>query len=99
MRELALVMPEGSWLQTTEASVFGDDRRAAAAAGRRVGGRGHGPSATLVGCTPNQSDVATMMKRLQQLYRVEDVELNESSREQSAARSPSRTAGRSTSLT
>jgi len=32
----------------------------------------------LIGCTPHQSDVARMMVRLKQLYRVEDVQLNES---------------------
>jgi len=33
----------------------------------------------LVGCTPDQDDVASMMVRLRQLYRVDEVLLNESS--------------------
>jgi hypothetical protein len=36
------------------------------------------PAANLVGCTPGQDDVARMMVRLRQLYRVSEVELNES---------------------
>ena len=32
----------------------------------------------LVGCTPDQSDVARMMVRMRQLHRVSDVELNQS---------------------
>ena len=32
-----------------------------------------------MGCTPEQTDTATLMVRLGQLYRVSDVELNESS--------------------
>jgi Tfp pilus assembly protein PilN len=82
MREVSLLMPEGSWLQTTEASVSGDptattttptatDPTAVAAS----------PAATFVGCTPRQSDVARMMVRLRQMHRVADVELNESTRE------------------
>jgi hypothetical protein len=82
MREVSLLMPQGSWLQTTEASVSGDptattttptatDPLAAPAS----------PAATFVGCTPRQSDVAGMMVRLRQMHRVADVELNESTRE------------------
>src|SRR6185503_966719 len=36
------------------------------------------PASNLIGCTPHQSDVADMMVRLKQLYRAEDVTLNES---------------------
>lgn len=80
MRELALVMPEGSWLQDTEASVYGDDASSSGPADSSALAS-MSPSATLVGCTPEQSDVATMMKRLEQLYRVSEVSLNESARE------------------
>jgi Tfp pilus assembly protein PilN len=80
MRELALVMPEGSWLQDTEASVYGDDASSSGPADSSALAS-MSPSATLVGCTPEQSDVATMMKRLEQLYRVSQVSLNESARE------------------
>jgi Tfp pilus assembly protein PilN len=82
MRELALVMPEGSWLQDTQASVFGDGDSAAGAAPATASTVPTvNPSATLVGCTPKQTDVATMMKRLEQLHRVSEVSLNESVRE------------------
>ena len=40
------------------------------------------PEANLVGCTPRQSEVARMMVRLEQMYRVTDVALNESTQEQ-----------------
>jgi Tfp pilus assembly protein PilN len=80
MRELSRVMPSGSWLQTTDASVTGDVAGAEAAtpvAGTTVAAPE--PKANLVGCTPDQSDVARMMVRMRQLHRVSDVELNQSS--------------------
>lgn len=79
MRELSRIMPSGSWLQTTNASATGvDDATAAPAAGTGVP---LGPNAQLVGCTPKQSDVARMMVRMRRMYRVTEVELNESVRE------------------
>jgi Tfp pilus assembly protein PilN len=83
MRELALVMPEGSWLQDTDASVYGDDDSSGGPADSSEA-KAMNPSATLVGCTPKQTEVATMMKRLEQLHRVTEVSLNESAREPSA---------------
>jgi len=85
MRELSLVMPKGSWLQSTDASVSGElDAGAATTTGTTTttSAAAAGPSATLVGCTPHQSDVARMMVRLGQAYRVTDVLLNESAQEQ-----------------
>jgi Tfp pilus assembly protein PilN len=83
MRELSRIMPEGSWLQSTDASVTGEtgsgDEAAAAPA---PGTTSSAPSANLVGCTPDQEDVADMMVRMRQMHRVEDVGLNESTREQ-----------------
>ena len=85
MRELSRVMPSGSWLQTTDASVTGE------VAGAEGGTPAPGtvvvpqPKVNLVGCTPDQSDVAGMMVRLRQLHRVSDVELNQSSTELGAA--------------
>ena len=38
MREVSMIMPEGSWLVTTQASVLGDPDAAAAAAGSTAGG-------------------------------------------------------------
>jgi Tfp pilus assembly protein PilN len=81
MRELSKVMPAGSWLQAADASVTG------AAAGEAATPSATGvaapvqPTAGLVGCTPNQSDVARIMVRLRQLHRVEDVQLRTSARE------------------
>jgi Tfp pilus assembly protein PilN len=87
MRELSHIMPDGSWLQSADASVTGESTTggstvsgpttpAAAAVPQ--------PAATLIGCTPGQDDVARMMVRLGQLYRVEDVKLNESTKGQAA---------------
>jgi Tfp pilus assembly protein PilN len=84
MRELSRVMPSGSWLQTTDASVTGEVAGAEAStpvAGAVVAPQ---PKVNLVGCTPDQSDVAGMMVRLRQLHRVSDVELNQSSTQLSA---------------
>jgi hypothetical protein len=80
MRELSRVMPEGSWLQSTDASVTGEvgGETATSTPGVAVAVT---PKANLVGCTPDQSDVARMMVRMRQLHRVSDVELNESTAE------------------
>ena len=80
MRELSRVMPEGSWLQSTDASVSGaiDGESTTTSTGTPVAPM---PKANLVGCTPDQSDVARMMVRMRQIYRVTDVELNQSSTE------------------
>jgi Tfp pilus assembly protein PilN len=81
MRELARIMPGGSWLQSADASVTGQ----ATSGGSTPSGPTTPattavpqPAATLIGCTPSQDDVARMMVRLGQLHRVEDVKLNES---------------------
>ena len=80
MRELAHIMPEGSWLQSADASVTGDPATAGAStpSGPTPAPTAAQPAATLIGCTPGQDDVAGMMVRLGQLYRVDDVQLNES---------------------
>jgi hypothetical protein len=84
MREVSRVMPAGSWLQTTDASVLGDEAAVVtAAADPNLAPTG--PEATFVGCTPRQSEVAKILVRLRSMYRVADVELNESLREQSVA--------------
>jgi Tfp pilus assembly protein PilN len=86
LRELSRVMPAGSWLQSADASVSGDpsaEGTPAAAPALAPTGVPASPSANLVGCTPAQSDVARMMVRLAQLHRVEDVELNQSVKEDS----------------
>jgi Tfp pilus assembly protein PilN len=81
MRELSRVIPSGSWVQTTDASVTGTVAGAEATTPAAVPGATAPvpqPKANLVGCTPDQSDAAQMMVRLRQLHRVSDVELNES---------------------
>jgi Tfp pilus assembly protein PilN len=83
MRELSRVMPKGSWLQTTQASVTGDP--AAAASPTPVVTAPTGPQATFVGCTPKQSEVAKILVRLRSMHRVTDVELNQSLREQAVS--------------
>jgi Tfp pilus assembly protein PilN len=84
VRELSRVMPSDSWLQSTDASVTGEVAGAEAATSATGVAVAPQPKANLVGCTPDQSDVAQLMVRLRQLHRVEDVELNQSSRELSA---------------
>ena len=79
MRELARIMPERSWIQTADASVAGDPSNTGAASAAAATGTAVEPTANLVGCTPGQSDTASMMVRLRNLYRVSDVKLNESS--------------------
>jgi Tfp pilus assembly protein PilN len=76
MRELARVMPAGSWLQTADASMTGDPAATGTGAPATAS-----PSANLVGCTPDQSDTAQLIVRLRQLHRVEDVEIGSSTQE------------------
>jgi Tfp pilus assembly protein PilN len=75
IRELSLIMPEGSWLRTTDASVLGEDSDTPTA------GAAHNPTATFVGCTRKQSEVATLMVRMRHLHRATDVKLNQSAQE------------------
>jgi hypothetical protein len=77
-RELSLIMPEGSWLQSADASVTGSTNGSGTPPSSSTSGATNSPAATLIGCTPHQSDVARMMVRMQQMYRVEDVQLNDS---------------------
>lgn len=78
MRELSLIMPEGSWLRTTSASVLGEDSPSGETP---TAGAGLSPTATFVGCTRKQSEVATLMVRMQHLHRATDVKLNQSAQE------------------
>jgi Tfp pilus assembly protein PilN len=82
MRELSRVMPSGSWLQTTDASVTGNVASAESTSSTSTTTAVvPQPKANLVGCTPKQSDVARMMVRMRRLHRVSDVELNESAKQ------------------
>jgi Tfp pilus assembly protein PilN len=94
MREVSLVMPEGSWLQTAQASVLGDPSAEAAAASAPAAAGPASPSANFVGCTRQQSEVATLMVRLRQMHRVTDVKLNESAREQGSTEASVDSCGR-----
>jgi len=86
MREISRVMPSGSWLQTTDASldgnVNGETTSTTSSTGTPVVPT---PKANFVGCTPDQSDVAAMMVRMRELHRVSDVELNESAKQLGAS--------------
>jgi Tfp pilus assembly protein PilN len=87
MRELSRVMPEGSWLQTTDASTkeeTGGSSGAPATASAIPADPNAlpSPNATFVGCTPKQSEVAKILVRLREMHRVTDVELNESLKEE-----------------
>jgi Tfp pilus assembly protein PilN len=80
IRELSRVMPANSWLQTADASVTGEvgGESTTSDTGVPVAAT---PKANLVGCTPDQQDVARMMVRMRQIHRVTDVQLNNSSTE------------------
>lgn len=90
MRELSRVMPAGSWVHTTNASVSGDTSGATVSSPTTTVAL---PEANLVGCTPHQSEVADMMVRLEQMYRVTDVALNESTQEQAGGETSLQTCG------
>jgi Tfp pilus assembly protein PilN len=77
MLELARVLPDDGWLQTASASTSGESDGSGTASASAAGG----PTATLEGCLPRQSDVADLMLRLRRLHRAEDVTLAESARE------------------
>jgi Tfp pilus assembly protein PilN len=78
MRELAHVLPEGTWLTEVEASVSPDPEATKAAAA----GAASGPSAKIAGCAPRQPDVARLMVRLRGMHRVTEVTLKESAAEE-----------------
>jgi hypothetical protein len=87
MRELSRVMPEGSWLQTTDASTKEDTGGSSGVAPVTTGApvdpnAAVPPNATFVGCTPKQTEVAKILVRLRAMHRVTDVQLNESLREE-----------------
>jgi Tfp pilus assembly protein PilN len=86
LRELASVLPDGSWLQDVNASVTGDVTAGGSTAGSASTPTTTSttgpqlPAAALTGCTPHQHDVAALMVRLRKLYLVQDVELKSSER-------------------
>jgi Tfp pilus assembly protein PilN len=105
MRELSRVMPAGSWLTSADASASGapgtsgtDGGAAAALAASSGATTAAGPSANLIGCTPDHSDVARMMVRLRQLYRVTDVQLRQATKESEDAEASIDSCGRNTNF-
>ena len=75
VRELALVLPRGTWLTEVDASTTGDS----ATAGPSTTATATGPNAKLTGCARRQPDVAQLLVRLRKMHRVKDVDLSESS--------------------
>jgi Tfp pilus assembly protein PilN len=90
MRELGLVLPEGSSLLDVTASTTGDPATGAAGAppapapavGDAAAASDKSPTVKLTGCAVSQSRVAVLMLRLRKLYRAQDVDLNESAQEE-----------------
>jgi Tfp pilus assembly protein PilN len=86
MREIALVLPEGTSLSELTASTPGATPAASAGAAApapaptdpAATAAAGGPTLQLKGCAEDQPDVATLMVRLRGLYRAEEVELTES---------------------
>lgn len=76
MRELALVLPEGSSLRDVTASATGASEGAAPATSTAA--PAGTPSAQLTGCATSQREVAVMMVRLRQMHRALDVTLTDS---------------------
>jgi hypothetical protein len=84
LRELSAILPRGSWIQETNASVTGEvESEGGASTSSTSGGATGQPSAKLLGCTPRQGDTAKLMVRLRKMYLVDDVTLNESTQGES----------------
>ncbi len=96
MRELALVLPEHTWLLDATATTAGDPTQTAASstpaptangaapaatADAAGAGAGTSPTMSLKGCALHQKNVAVLLVRLRKLYRVDNVDLTESAQE------------------
>lgn len=89
MRELAIVLPDGTSLLQVSGSATGDQDTATASSASpatptdsaTVGS----PIVTLSGCAKSQPKVAVLMVRLRRMYRVKDVELSDSTQADAAA--------------
>ena len=90
MRELALVLPDRTWLTEVTAATTPEGEDAAASGEASAGAAssaqsgGVSPSVKLVGCAVSQPKVAALMVRLRQLHRAEDVKLAESTEEEAS---------------
>ncbi len=83
IRELAHVLPAGTWLTDVDAAVAGTEGSdESSGEGGTLRAQSNGPRATLKGCARRQTDVAKLMVRLRRMHRVEDVGLTESTRSQ-----------------
>jgi Tfp pilus assembly protein PilN len=82
VRELSRVIPEDVFVTSLEASSTPTAQTAAGAAGAATSSapQAGGPSLTLGGCAPTNSDIATFMVRLRKLHRAEEVSLESSQR-------------------
>lgn len=86
MREIGLVLPEGTAIQNLTAATSGDPASAGGSSSSTstpapstgTASDTSAPSMDLKGCAKHQDDVATMMVRLRALHRVADVTLNDS---------------------
>jgi Tfp pilus assembly protein PilN len=81
LREVAHVLPAGTWLTGVDASTKPPAGTSASDAAT--------PEGKLEGCARRQADVAKLMVRLRQLHAVDDVTLEESSRGNSSGSSGS----------
>jgi Tfp pilus assembly protein PilN len=90
MRELALVLPSGTWLIDMSASV-GPQTSSAGGQPQQPSGssasteQSTNPSLLLTGCAQDQPDVAVLMVRLRKLHGTKNVELGESAQQDSSA--------------
>ncbi len=83
MRELALVLPEDTYI--TEATTSASGAVDGASAPTPTGTVASGPTLKLIGCAPSQTAVAEVMVRLRNLHRAEDVQLSESGKPEEQA--------------
>ena len=90
MRELALVLPAGTSLTDLTASTTptADGTAPAPADPAAAGSAPSGPTLALKGCAEEQPHVATLMVRLHRLYRASDVQLSESTEQDSGTSAP-----------
>ena len=79
MREVAHLLPSGTWLTAVDASTTGEGANGAAPA-PAAPGVDSSPGAKLEGCAKRQPAVATLMVRLRKLHAVEEVNLEESAK-------------------
>ncbi len=89
IRELALVLPGGTWVNQVSAASSGDPEGAdggtpASAPAAGATATAASPSVKILGCAKSQSKVAETMVRLGNLNRAQDVELADSTKAQSA---------------